>query len=162
MGRYSAARDLDLSIKDRWYLVANRVDAVIYRDRPKGRRFQFVERFTNPSSKLMEADLDSDRAGSGMSSNRGGVIRHALDRRFTRHEKTAATFAKKVAETINLASSEQRFHDLVVVAEPHFLGLLRSSFSAPVRRKIYRDIPREFAQGSDLKLQSFILRWLEK
>ena len=161
MGKYSAARDLDLSIKDRWYLVANRSDAVIYRDR-RGRPFEFVERFLNPSARLTESELVSDRPGRTFSSVRGSSVHNSLDQRYIHHERSAELFAKKLAGVLDRALHEERFSELVVVAEPHFLGLLRSKFTAPVSRKVYRDIPREFAQGSDEDLQAFILSWLER
>src|SRR5690349_656544 len=47
--------------KRHWYLVANRISAVIYHD--NNAHFQFIQRFSNKKGKRPEIQLDSDRPG---------------------------------------------------------------------------------------------------
>lgn len=158
MARYSAARDLDLSLQKRWYLVANRAEAKIYQDRPK-HHFEFVMKLENPEGRLTETELDSDRPGRGYASasNRNGVLSHGLDKTSIRHETTAKRFAAEIAKILESGAHEDKFRDLVLVAEPHFLGLLRAVISPKVKDRIELEIIREFAQGNDKELREFIL-----
>lgn len=162
MGKYSAARDLDLKSHKRWYLVANRAEARIYQDRPK-HAFEFLMRLENPEGRLSEMDLDSDRPGRGFASaSSRGVISHALDKTSIRHETTAKRFASEIAKVLESGAHEDKFHDLVLVAEPHFLGLLRAVIPSSVKSRIGLEINRELAQGSDRELGEYIRGKLEE
>lgn len=161
MGKYSAARDLDLSNSVRWYVVANRVATVIYKDRP-GHPFKFVERLCNPEGRKTETDLDSDRPGRGFSSAPGSAIRHGLDRRHVHHEQSAKKFAALIGKVIAQADREDRFGKLVIVAEPHFLGLLRAALPEQVKQKVEFEIHHELHQGSDETIQEYIYQKMKQ
>jgi protein required for attachment to host cells len=163
MGKYSAARDLDLSRQKRWYLVANRAEARIYQDSPK-HPFEFVMKLDNPDGRLTETELDSDRPGRGFASasHRKGIISHGLDKTAIRHESTAKRFASEIARILESGAHDDRFQDLVLVAEPRFLGLLRAVIPSTVKSRIGLEINREFAQGSDKELREFIQDKLEE
>jgi protein required for attachment to host cells len=156
MSKYSAARDLDLTTQVTWYVLANRTGAVIYRDSPE-RHFQFVERLTNLTGKIQEMELDSDRPGRAFSSAPGGQVRHSLDRRNNRHEASARRFASQIGNVLEAAYREERFNELVLVAEPHFLGLLRAALSDGVRNVVAHEVAREYTQGSDDELRGQVL-----
>ncbi|MDR3606635.1 MAG: host attachment protein [Oligoflexia bacterium] len=156
MGKYSAAMDLGLNTRVRWYVVANRTDAVFY-GRGKDKKFHFIDRLTNKRGHLRETELVSDKPGTGFSSAGGGTIHHGLDRRFEQHEQVAQRFARKIAFILDSAYRAENFRDLVLVAEPHFLGLLRAELSPPVRDAVKFEVPREYAQGSDEKIQKQIM-----
>ena len=152
MGKYSAARDLDLSNKTQWYVLANRSGAVIYANGTE-RKFQFLERIPNPSGHLTEAELDSDRPGRGFSSASSGQLRHSLDRRSKRHEEVARRFARHLGKALERAHREARFGSLVLVAEPHFLGLLREGLTPAVQRAVSHEIRHQYSEGSDEELK---------
>jgi protein required for attachment to host cells len=155
----SAAR-LEVRNSVRWYVVANRLEAVFYQD-TRDTKFQFVDRLKNPRGNSLEGELDSARPGSGTSSAGNGTIRHGLDRTFHHHERVAKKFAEVIARSLAKKAQEGQFNELVLAAEPHFLGLLRASLSPQVRHLIKSEVNREYAQGSDLELYQNILRAIE-
>ena len=148
------------SIPTRWYVVANRVDAVFYQD-SKDSKFKFVHRMKNEEGNLTEGELDSARPGTGFSSAGSGTIRHGLDRTFNHHELVAVDFAGKIANELAKHAKAQAYAELVITAEPHFLGLLRAALPASVRGLIKAEVNREYAQGSDSELYEHILRAIE-
>ena len=160
MGKYTAARDLDLSVKKRWYVVANRTDAVFYKD-TRDHKFAFVERLGNPAGKLTEMELDSDKPGRGFSSASNGSIHHSLDRRSHRHEKVAKDFARKIADSLEEAFKGDHMNEVVLVAESHFLGLIREVLPLAVRKLVKHEVNREYVQGSDQELHRLILKAIE-
>lgn len=155
MGKYSAARDLNLANNTRWYVVASRTDAAIYKDGPD-QKFQVVDRFSNAKGALLESEMVSDRQGRVFSTGGGGIFHHTLDRRDHHHELAARRFAKKIAKVIMAAYQEHRMGNVVLVAEPHFLGLLRNSLSPFVRRIVEHEVRHHYA-GSDADLRRQIL-----
>jgi protein required for attachment to host cells len=143
--------------KTRWFVFANRTDAVFYLDLP-AHHFRFVDRLENPAGSRMESDFDSDRPGSGMSSAGDGTIRHSLDRRFHHAERNIEQFAGAVARRLEEALGHHEFTELVMVAEPHFLGVLRSKLSPGVRDRVRHEVHRELIQGSDDELRAAAIR----
>lgn len=155
MGKYTAARDLDLSVKTRWYVVANRTEAVIYQD-GSDHQFRFVQRLSNVEGKETESQLASDKPGKGSSSAGNGTIHHALGRN-NKHETAAKKFAGQIVHALEVGKKESRYTDLVLVAEPHFLGLLRQSLPRAVQSVVSHEVGREYRQGSDAELRSQIM-----
>lgn len=136
-----------VEVRTKWYVFANRSEAAIYLD-GTDRRFHLILRLTNRDGRAKERDLDSDRPGRNGSSNPRGIYLHRLDRRHHRHEVLALRFAAKIAKALTGDHYLRRFDDLVLIAEPHFLGLIRSALGAPVRECITQEIGREYDLGS--------------
>jgi len=152
-------QEIDFNKRARWYLLANRSSAVIYLTTQQI-KFEFVERISNPSGRLTEGELDSDAPGTGVSSG-ASSIHHGLDRTFFHHELDAKAFAKRLSRILEKAFHEERFNDLVLVCEPHFLGLLRSELSPALKTIIRHEVNREYAQGSDEEVHQLILQAME-
>ena len=107
-----------------WILVANRARGAIFR-KTKGEKIEFLERFENPKGKLREQELVSDRPGKSQSSAGSGLPRHSLGKESVWHERAASVFAKSLIAAIDTGHGQGRFDELIIMAEPHFLGLLR-------------------------------------
>lgn len=134
--------------KIRRTLLANRTGAVIYREGRQGQLI-FMKRLTHPEGSLTEAALDSDKPGRGVSSAGEGSIHHALDRKSHRHEESARRFAAEISRSLKQLRLQDPYEELVLVAEPHFLGLLRAALPHAIRSLVRLEIPREYARGSD-------------
>ena len=141
--------------KTRWYLVANRAGAVIYSE-TQNRPFHFVERIENPKGRKTEGELDSDRPGTGFSSAGSGTIRHSLDKTFHHHEAQSTLFANRLGEHLLREWREQHFDELVIAAEPRFLGMLRAGLSQELKSRVRHEIPHEFVEGSDQEIRDAI------
>jgi protein required for attachment to host cells len=147
--------------KIRWYLLANRVGAVIYEDQPDA-PFSFVERMKNPKGHALEGQLDSDRPGMMRSSGGGGTIHHGMDKTFHHHEQAAAHFAKAIAKKLLEKKREQKFTELIIAAEPHFLGLIRQELAPELKSLILYEVNREYLEGSDQEMCRAILKAIVK
>jgi protein required for attachment to host cells len=145
----------------RWFVFANRTEAVFYRDLPEG-RFQFVDRLKNPKGNRIEGDFDSDRPGTGVSSAGDGSIRHALDRTFHHLERNREAFARAIAGKLEERLRGGAFTELVLVAEPRFLGLLRAALPESLRERIIHEVHREYLEGSDEQLREATVRAMDE
>ncbi|HTL11532.1 MAG TPA: host attachment protein [Bdellovibrionota bacterium] len=161
MGHISAAHYLDLSTHNRWYVLANRTHAVVYTNGAKS-PFQFVQRLSNPEGRMMEIELDADKPGRGVSSAGQGTFRHAFDRRSHSHERSAKRFALQIGQALTQAWLTGLFDHLTLVAEPHFLGLLRGALPPAIRDRITHEVVREYLTGSDAEIWEQILRQINE
>jgi protein required for attachment to host cells len=89
----------------------------------------------NPAGRKLDQEIDSDRPGRVH--DRHGGAPHALEREEPPHERAARDFARGVAAHVERARNDGRFNDLVLVAEPRFLGMLREALD-PVSAKHIR------------------------
>jgi protein required for attachment to host cells len=144
-----------------WYVLANLSGAVIYEDF-RDQKFKFIERMRNSRGRLTEGQMDSDRPGRGFSSAGSGTIRHGLDRTFHHHEQDAVRFARTIANHLTRKNKEEAFQSLVLVAEPHFLGLLRQALPEAIHGLIRHEVPREYLEGSDADLKRSIEAAIQK
>lgn len=124
-----------------WILVANRTGAVIFR-KIDGEQIDFLKRYENPNGRARELQLVSDRPGQ-VHSNGPGLFRHSLGKSRVWHEHGASTFARGLMNDIAKANSEGRFDDLILMAEPHFLGLLRKQLPSSLQKTARLEICRE-------------------
>jgi protein required for attachment to host cells len=108
-----------------WILVAHRGGARLFENRGPGKGLEFLQNIDNPAGKLKSQEINSDKAGR--SSDRGGRGRHAYATEQDPTVHIAEHFAKRLATLLEEGRTEQRYRRLVLVAEPRFLGLLRSS-----------------------------------
>lgn len=156
MGKYSANRDLDLKAKNHWYLFANRTSATIYEGVP-GRHFSQVAQIENPSGKLSDTAMESDRPGRSFSSAPGSMIRHGFERKVPHHEQNVLKFIEEIIQELEKAYREEKFSDLVIVAGPHFLGLIRKALPNNMKQYLKSEIPYEILEKNSSDFENFIL-----
>ncbi len=154
MGKIMLPKGFNPQVTRRWYLVANRTEALIY-EGPLNGSFHYVKRLKNKKGKLREGEFSSDRIGRVFASSRSG-IRHGLEPRTLRHEIVAADFAKKIAMVIDKAVLREECSDLVVLAEPRFLGLINKELSSRVKAVLRSELPKEWKRGSDEELVEYL------
>jgi protein required for attachment to host cells len=105
----------------------------------------------NPSGRLKDTDLETDRAGrrhGGAQSVGNGQgpthgHHHGVDgeRSTVMHDLTL--FAKEVGRRIEADRIGHKFDKLVIVAAPKMLGLLRQSIPAPVQSMLAGEVPKD-------------------
>ena len=90
-------------------------------------------------------DLNSDRPGRSFASadNR----RSAMEPHEDPHQAAKDRFARTVADRINRACTARQFAQLVVIAPPHMLGVLRHTFSEPVRAATAAEIDKDLVKA---------------
>lgn len=144
----SNANFLDLAARIKWVFVANRAEAVVFKQGP-GQQVTFIDRIPNPEGKPSESEISPDSA-----------IRHGLDRRSAQHEEVALRFARQLGEFLHQAKSTQRYEGLILVAEPHFLGLLRKELTPQVRACVIDHIPKALTPGTEAQVRETILQMM--
>lgn len=121
-----------------WIVVANRSEAKFFSTDPKRRgQVEFVSKIENPRGRLKNGDINADRPGafSPMSTTHGSG-REASQ---SPVERVAQEFALEIVESLTTAKSTQEFEELVLIADPQFLGLLRNAMTKELSRIVVRE-----------------------
>lgn len=126
----------------RWIVTADKSRARIFKALPD-KKLEELETPTHPQSRLSDKEMASDRPGLAM--DRGGEGRHGLEPSSDPKRQEAVNFARILAARLDKARSLHQFQELMVVAAPAFLGMLRDQFTKQVAQSVIREIPKNIA-----------------
>jgi len=152
---------LDNEKTTRYYVFANAVEAIIYRDTYE-RKFEFIQRISNPRGTLRDSDLGSDRPGKSYSSAGNGTIHHALTQKVSQHDQISRDFARKITARLCSIHFSEKFNELVLIAGPRFLGLLRQTLPKTIRSLVRLEVHHQYVFVSDQALAKSIQKATSK
>jgi protein required for attachment to host cells len=124
-----------------WVLVANGHKACILSIKKKTEVSLIKEYETDA---LPTRELVSDRPGRSF--DRRGDGRHAMEPPTDAHRQTSVRFLVDVAAFLDQERLQNHYQQLIVIAAPAALGVLRKHFSKPVHDAIIREIPADLTQ----------------
>jgi len=108
-----------------------------------------------------ERNINITRHRPGVVSEGGaGTARHVMDTGTSPHDEASKLFAHKVAEFLDHERSEGRLSQLIVVAEPRFLGRVRSEMSDGLKKITTCWVDRDLDKAPTSVLESTISRSL--
>jgi len=117
------------------------------------------ERLTDPAAHLHDRDFKSDAPGPSyergpiQGGRRSAAAHHGVGENRSPRAHEAELFARRIIESLEGAHSRAAFDQLLLVAEPHFLGLLRHFLSAPLRTALIAELHKDLGheQGPHLR-----------
>ncbi len=93
-----------------------------------------LQTFEHPQGRLQDHELDSDQAGRQSNSSVGGS--HGFGGDKSSHKHDVESFAAQIAGYLEQERNAGRYQQLVLVAPPQFLGLLRKQLSDACERLV--------------------------
>lgn len=143
----SETKELRKPRRVRWYLLANRSSASIY-ENDHANSFNFVQKLSFSMGRLKDRIFNLDRPGKHMMKVGKGSVTHASERGFEHSKDLAKMFAKKIANFLEINENREQFNELVIVAEPRFLGILRKMLPPKIKKLVINEIDREYMADS--------------
>jgi len=139
-----------------WILVADACGARLFMTFDNGRFLHLLERFSHTQSRAMEAQLVSERPGSGGSSTH--AMPSVKEPHVSHKELEAIQFARVLDEYLAHALAQNKFNSLVLVAPPHFLGLLRAELNPAVAQKISATVAKDLIYMDEATIREHLVR----
>jgi protein required for attachment to host cells len=130
-----------------WILLAQRGGACLLERNGDGEAPRVIERIEHPEGRQKDGELVTDRPGRAFDS--GGPGRSRYETEETPHDHVAAVFARELAERIERGRIDGRYDELVLAAEPRFLGKLRAALSPAASKLVVASFPTSIAQLAD-------------
>lgn len=143
-------------------VVADQGEARFYDQARAGARLRAAGSLENPGAHLHNRDFQSDRQGRvfdrapAAGQRRGTVARHATGSERSPRKRDAQLFAKRIARELSSAFRARRFDELVLVAGPAFLGLLRAALSKATRSAVIGEVAKDLVHQPKTALQSHL------
>jgi protein required for attachment to host cells len=139
-----------------WILVADACGARLLLTFDNGKTLHLLDRFSHAQSCAMEAELVTDRAGSGRSST------HSMPSTKQPHaahkELEAVEFARVLNDYLLDAAQHNKFDSLVLVMPPHFLGLLRAELSETLSRMITATLIKDLTYMDETTIKEHLVK----
>jgi len=131
-------------------VVADAGHARLFRIRQSWKDLVEQEALIHSASRLRDRQLASDAAG------RARDPQSTLDPRTTAKEHEEHTFAKELGRHLKHCHSANPFDELILVASPRFLGMLRAELPAPLDRLESRTIQKDLIHMDGEELAEYI------
>ena len=138
-----------------WILVANRSSARIFSNDGSDKELSLLQDIAHPEGHLKDQDFNADKPGRSFDS--GGQGRHAMGKSESPTEHEAARFAKELADTLNKGRGTNEFSRLVLIAEPGFLGTLKSTLDDQTAKLVTDTLDKDFSRMADADIPAAVL-----
>ena len=127
-------------------VVADQAEAIFYDTATLTARPAEAGRMADPAARLHDRDLGADRPGRSYESV--GAARHAIQRENDPRQREAIRFAREIARTLEEARRNREFDQLIVVAGPTFLGLMRAELSPPTKACVVHEVHKDLVHST--------------
>lgn len=140
-----------------WVLVASASEARIFGTEKIGNQMECMKEFNHPESRGKGSDLTSDRPGHYQSKGTGhGAFVDATDPK----EYEAERFAAELARELENGRTSNAYRKLVVVAAPHFHGLINSHLDEHTRAMVVSDIQKDLTSYNESELPEKLKQYM--
>ena len=123
-------------------IVANSARARLFSTPSSLADLEEIEGFAHPEAHLSNRELVGDSSGRSVDGH------GALEPRSTPRENENRAFAKLLARHLKDLHNQAHFERLVLIASPHFLGLLRDELPAPLESIIWKTLDENLTDAS--------------
>ena len=113
-----------------------------------------IESFVHPEARLHEQKLTSDLPGR--QSNKHEVSSHSVADEVSPKEQEAINFAHTLTQHLEDAWNNNKFNQLIIIAAPDFLGLLRKSMPVSVTKQITFELDKNLCKHSIDEIQQHL------
>lgn len=112
-----------------------------------------IDNLVNPEGRLQNREVTSDASGRFPGKDRPGGDSsddetHAVDH-------LDELFAKRVGEYLDKARTDHRYDELVLVAPPKFLGMMRKKIGKEVGKLIVNELPKDLSWVNARELERY-------
>lgn len=122
-------------------MVANASAARVFSYQPQ-KEFSLLHEFTHPQSRQKGGDLVSDGSGHYAANGGGhGAFVPSSDPK----DKEVERFAHELADWLEKERSHNRCAQVMLVAEPGFLGSLNKSLNSQTMQLVYQSINKDYS-----------------
>lgn len=141
-----------------WYIVASQKSVRVFTEVAAKPRIKLIQTVENPLAQEKKKDLVKKQAGKAVkSAGRFGVSRHVEIKNDPR-EQSVLQFARQIAKFLDGEKKQKNFQSLTIVAEPHFLGRVKSELTPAVKKTVTDWIQKDLQKTSKKQLEDFLLQ----
>jgi protein required for attachment to host cells len=140
-----------------WILVADNTRAHIFTADTPSSGLAEIEGLTHTASRLHDREMTTDLPGKIKSADGGG---HALEQPTDPKKHEADNFAHQIAQHLESAYNANKFEQLLIIAEPSFLGLLRNRMPENIKKHVCFELDKNITTQSAAEIRKHLPEYL--
>jgi protein required for attachment to host cells len=140
-----------------WILVADTTRARIFTAEAPSAPLEELEDLSHTEGRLHDREITSDLPGKVKSFGGGG---HAFEQPTDPKKHEIDNFAHQIAQHLEKAYNTNRFEQLIIVAAPSFLGLLRSHLPEQIKKRVRFELDKELTLLSAADIRQHLPQYL--
>jgi protein required for attachment to host cells len=134
-----------------WVLVANGSEARLFEMDDHTKDLSLLDAIDHPESRKKGSELSSDRSGHYQGERTGathGAFNEPIDPKSYEIER----FAMDLAGLLEEGRAGSRYKEVVVVASPHFHGLLNKHLNKQVEKMVSHHIEKDYTHVTEQEM----------
>ncbi|MGZ8903707.1 MAG: host attachment protein [Methylobacter sp.] len=140
-----------------WILVADNCHARIFTADTPSSALKEIEGLAHTEGRLHDREMTSDLPGKIKSSGAGG---HTFEQPTDPKKHEADNFAHRIAQHLEEAHNANKFEQLLIVAEPSFLGLLRNQLPEQVKKLVCFELDKNITMHNAEDIRTHLPQYL--
>jgi protein required for attachment to host cells len=144
-------------MKSTWILVADTTHARIFTATTPSSPLEEIEDLAHPAGRLHDREMTTDLPGKIKSADGGG---HAFEQATDPKKHEADAFALQVVQHLEAAHNANKFKQLLIIAEPSFLGLLRSHLPDQIKKLVSFELDKNIANQNAADIRQHLPHYL--
>jgi protein required for attachment to host cells len=144
-------------MKPTFVLVADSSRARIFTADTPSSPLEEIEALAHTEGRLHDREITSDLPGKIKGE---GSVGHAFEQPTDPKKHEAENFAHQIANYLEEAHNENKFKQLLIIAEPSFLGLLRSQLPEQIKKLVCFELDKNITTHSVDDIRSHLPTYL--
>ncbi|MGZ4993555.1 MAG: host attachment protein [Methylobacter sp.] len=140
-----------------WILVADNTRARIFTAETPSSPLEEIEDLSHTEGRLHDREITSDLPGKIKGTGQAG---HAYEQPTDPKKHEIDNFAHRIAQYLEEAHNANRFEQLMIVAGPSFLGLLRTHLPERVKKLVRFELDKEITLLSAADIRQHLPQYL--
>ena len=143
-------------MKKTWYVIADAATARVYSQTDKHDELHLEKELNHPESRMKGSMLASDRPGHYQTTGdgHGAYVEKSEPKEFE-----AERFATEITHYLESGRVQNAFDDLIIVASPHFHGLLNKQMNKHVSNIVSKHIESDLTQAPESQLLELLKKY---
>ncbi|MGQ0696680.1 MAG: host attachment protein [Panacagrimonas sp.] len=135
-----------------WVLLADSSRALLYSVGTQTKVWTLLKEYTHAASRVSEGGLTTDQPGRTHGSVGQGA-RSAMESKTSPKDVEFEHFAHELAGALHDGHGQNAYDRIVLVAPPHFLGLLRKAIDDTVSKLIVETFDKDYLHLSEKEMR---------
>ena len=145
-------------MKSTYILVADNVRARLFTAETPSSPLEEIEALAHTEGRLHDREITSDLPGK--IKNAGGIGGHAFEQPTDPKKHEADNFAHRLAHYLEEAHNANKFEQLLIIAEPSFLGLLRIQLPDQIKKLVCFELAKNITTHSADDIRKYLPAYL--
>jgi protein required for attachment to host cells len=141
-------------MSQKWVVVADQSRARIFAMDSPSAPLREIEDLLHPAGRQRAQELKSDRPPRLFRGK--GEASHPVEAKVDVKEHEAISFARRIADRIERARTQAELTQLVLVAPPDFLGVLRAALSPPAMKHVVQTLDKNLVRETEMEIREYL------